>query len=168
MALIRCADCGHIVSDLAVACPQCARPVAASIAQGAAMHLVSGEGRSARSPKKLELPANPLEWPPPDAVPKRLEEGQVAPVPGSTGEKKEKRCLQCDRNVALDAFRARAGSGGYLCSDCQDEKVRVKLRRRNRVRRLLRILALVAVFGALTSVALYVANNNPWPRATRR
>ena len=28
MALIRCSDCGRDVSDRAVACPQCARPLA--------------------------------------------------------------------------------------------------------------------------------------------
>src|SRR4051794_25453936 len=116
MALTKCIDCGHRVSDLAFACPECARPtgvVAAGVAEAVGASS-GGGGRVAvlrtlgtadsRGPTKAkEIAEAPL---PAEAV-RELREQLRQAQRAATENRVEKRCERCKVDVAQDMFRVR-------------------------------------------------------------
>ena len=89
MALIRCADCDHQVSDLATACPQCAWPVSAR--------------RAARAEGEEEPKARPAVEPNPelDRAMLALRE-QLRTVLAAPPSAAPKYCRRCKADVSRD------------------------------------------------------------------
>src|SRR5689334_7542124 len=95
MALLRCVDCGHKVSDQAFACPECARPVAAmpemkasaaghSSARVAVVRPSEGRGSAAAASPTGGLPLPP-------AAAQLREQIRLVTAPPATA----KLCLHC-------------------------------------------------------------------------
>jgi hypothetical protein len=172
MALIVCKDCGHKVSDMALACPQCARPVEARRELRAA-----SEGARVTRLRPAPVTSEPERRPVASAEPPPVEAASSLPtalvawqgelrVARESTQGVAKHCLECGIDVALDGFRARAANG-YLCGDCQDRAVQNSLARqfwiRSVITKVLIIAALTAVVGvtvALVSKAMHAATLN--------
>lgn len=190
MALIRCEDCGHMVSDLAFACPQCARPIAALKAAArppaatAASGPVAGTDADASAappaadtagaaPEK-ETPAGSRADLPPrspvwtaDAVAHPVVDAWLEDIrkarqlPAGT-----KVCKQCKADVALDTFRQKFGND-YLCSECWDKSQARITARQKFVRKVAIVGTVVAVGVAVTAGAITVGPTLLAPRTTR-
>lgn len=111
VALILCPDCSRKVSDEAVACPGCARPIAALDGGGRAQ---GGRGaeRRARQPAPLVQPAPPPSAPA-DAHGPQDAERHPAPtfsVP----------CRICKAETVL--LYPRSGTA-YVCPDCEEQSM---------------------------------------------
>lgn len=148
MALIDCEDCGRKVSDLAVACPQCARPIAA---ERDARALAASRQRAAAA-AAAETPSGAGGEPLPASLAEWQEQLRVA---RASAQAPAKRCVTCDVDVALDAFRARSGDA-YVCGDCRDVVVRRQLARELLVRRILVSVSLFALLALVMGTALYI------------
>lgn len=164
MALKRCEDCGHKVSDLAFACPQCARPMGVATPPREAAG-DAAPGRDAASAPVDPAPgiaavsadaaAHPVvaEWL------GGLRQGRELPA-------RTKVCKRCDADVALDTFRQKVGDG-YLCSDCLDDAEARRAGRQVLVWKALGMVLLVVAGVALTATALRVAPLLTAPRSSR-
>lgn len=158
MALIRCEDCGHKVSDLAFACPRCARPTAARPKERgvSAGTLGTADDRPAGAPSVPNAQDDVAEAPPlPTSLAEWHEQLRVA---RASTQSETKRCLECDVNVSLDAFRARSGDA-YLCGDCRDIVVRRQLDRQFLLRRVMLIATLVAALTVVMGAVLYLVQS---------
>jgi hypothetical protein len=159
MALIRCPDCGHKVSDLAAACPECARPIAAA-QEAKAVRAVSGGSiaRPASAPTPIlalaSTPGQPKAEPelPPATLAWREEL-----LTARTSTAPAKVCERCGRNVALDPFRQKAKTA-YICAEGLDEDRDRARRRTTFLRKVMIGLAVFAFVSAVVSAVLYVTN----------
>ena len=160
MALILCADCGHKVSSLAIACPQCARPIAA-LEEARALVATRGGARvtalraksSAESAQPVapftpELASSVVAW--------RDQLRRVQAHDHTT----TKLCLRCDADVSVDPFR-RKSDAGYTCGECFDRESARSARVRAFVTRALLIVTVFVVLASLVSGAAYLANRKP-------
>jgi hypothetical protein len=150
MALIECLDCGRKVSDAAVVCPACARPVSLS----------AGAPRD----KPRHSVSNPLPPRALSAFQQVVKESRV-PAPDNV----QRICVVCGDEVSRDAFRLKRGDG-YICMDCQDDEAD-DLRQRAARLRTLRMTAMVLLLlvGLTTFVVHMVATNPPpAPKANKR
>jgi hypothetical protein len=157
MALIRCPDCGHKVSDLAFACPQCARPVAALLGEQAAPKVARAVSHGGARIAVLRPHVAPAEPPGPDASrPQTTPLGpaivkwaaELASV--SETDETSKRCTRCRQSVARDSFRYKEASG-YVCRECQQESADRSLRKQDLVERWLRIALVCLLIGVVTT-----------------
>jgi len=150
MALVVCEDCGHKVSDLAFACPKCARPMIP--AEGAAV--ASGErdrermrasfdgGADVGAAYTATQPVVRAEW--------LGDLRKARETPAGT-----KACKRCNADVALDAFRQKVGEG-YLCADCLDQDEDRRRVRGERFSKLAITLSVLLLAGAITAGAVAV------------
>jgi hypothetical protein len=167
MALMRCEDCGHMVSDLAFACPQCGRPIAALDAAGRSpAELAPSASGGGKSAEPGEVPARSPVWTA-DAVAHPVVNAWLEDIRKARQlPARTKVCGHCNADVALDTFRQKVGDG-YLCSDCW-EKEEARLAARSRLlRRLVLIGTAVAVVGAITAGAVTVGPALLTPRTAR-
>lgn len=132
MALIRCPDCGHQVSDLAEACPQCARPVG-----------TFPTPEAARPPP----PAEKLERALPSVDAGMLAREKQSQVTGKT-DGVTKVCVECGEDVTHDMFRTKSDEG-YLCAECQDEELDRAWHARQRLQSWVKAFFLIFVVGTL-------------------
>jgi len=152
MALVVCEDCGHKVSDLAFACPKCARPMipveGAAVAPGERdrermrASFDGGDRVGSITADTATQPVVRAEWL------GDLRKARETP-PG------KKACKRCNADVALDSFRQKVGDG-YLCADCLDadeDRRRVRGERFSKVALTLSVLLLA---GAITAGAVAV------------
>src|SRR5258708_164519 len=108
VALIRCEDCGHKVSTLALACPQCARPVARLIESvavgeggtgGARLSVVrtSATPKEPASAARFDAPLTraTLEWR------EKLRKARTSPD-------SKKKYLHYKKNITLNTFRTKS------------------------------------------------------------
>jgi len=156
MALTVCEDCGHKVSELAVACPDCGRPrtpmtTPAVVAAPAAVVVATPAITSRPSP---ELTAQPMvsSWL------GGIREART--LPAGT-----KVCKRCKADVALDSFRQKVGDG-YLCSDCIDKDENRRRGRRVVLGRIAVGASVLVVALTLTTVALQLAPAVLGPRSS--
>ncbi len=165
MALTACEDCGHMVSDLAFACPQCARPIAA---------LAKARRRAAASTHAVKEPRGAPGGDPesvPTPQPEVAAQSVVAEWLGGVRKGRElpagsKVCKRCGADVAIDTFRKKVGDG-YLCSDCVDDELARHEARRAFLSRLLVAVTFVVLAAALTVVAIQVAPTLMAPHGAR-
>ncbi len=179
-----------MVSDLAFACPQCGRPIAAlkaaarppaeavapgpvdEPAPGASAAAVVGETPDVAS--RAEATAGPRGELPPrspvwtaDAVAHPVVNAWLEDIrkarqlPAGT-----KVCKQCKADVALDTFRQKFGND-YLCSECWDKEQARVAARQKLVRKLAIIGTVVAVGVAVTAGAATVGPTLLAPRTAR-
>jgi hypothetical protein len=169
MALICCPDCGHKVSDLAAACPECARPIAAA-QETKAVRAVSGGSiaRPASAPTPIlalastperakaepELPPATLAWR------EELRSAREAPTIAKV-------CGRCGKDVALDPFRQKVKTD-YICAECLDGERDRSARRGALVRKLFVGLVLFAIVGAVTSGILSITDSSGRPSTSKR
>jgi hypothetical protein len=154
MPLIDCPDCGRRVSDLAEACPGCARPIARTLAEErvAGSKPVPATGRRGARPLQLAPRAGPE---------KKEAEGPVAGIDPT--KLTTTTCAVCGNSVQL-AFRPRRAY--YVCEDC-DERAFVALMKRRLVIRTVMVTVLVisllaaAVYGIASSGACTPAPRDP-------
>ncbi|HEX7602549.1 MAG TPA: hypothetical protein VF316_13125, partial [Polyangiaceae bacterium] len=132
-ALIRCPDCGHQVSDLAPACPQCARPVGTFPVPEVAHAPVAAKPQESVRPSVLD--AGML-----------AREKQIQ-VTGKT-DGVSKVCVECGEDVTHDMFRTKSDDG-YLCAECQDEELDRAWHARQRLQNWVKAFFLIFVVGTL-------------------
>ena len=133
MALIRCPDCGHQVSDLAAACPECARPVG------------TFSEAKVEATEQVQKPEPGLAFPSVD--PGMMARGKQLLVTGKT-DGVAKVCIECGEDVTHDMFRTKSDDG-YLCAECQDEELDRSWHTKERLRKWVRAVFLVFVVGTL-------------------
>ena len=162
-----CEDCGRLVSDLALACPQCARPVAA-------MKETVGSTAGSASVGAAPAPVGPVVELPASSPTARVDPLAQPAVHGGwlEGIRKERDrparsivCKRCDADVAFDTFRVKVGDA-YLCSECVTEEVERREVRRVYFSKAMLVGGLLVVGIALTAGAIQLAPTLLAPHTT--
>jgi hypothetical protein len=139
MALIRCPDCRRKVSDMAVACPSCARPIAGTEVGAQPAQLAPGGEREPKPRSQRRTPPSVRPAPHVETNPSVPEDATRLALPTF-----KVTCSMC--NVA-DSLLYPRNDGDYVCPECRESAVVRAWARRGILQWLplaLGILALVA------------------------